>query len=169
MMYYETLMLLDVDVSDADLSTLENQVKDLVKAGKGSLKSFDKWGKYRLAYPVRKKDYGVYALARYEVKDEAAAFFKKFETHLRVKCHELVYRHVHARLTPESFEKEYVRPESIEQAAQNEARREENRRGRGPRYSRDAQSDQAKNEAPAAKEEAQVEAAPVVEKVDAEG
>lgn len=174
MMHYETLLLLDVDSSDADISTLEKQVSDLVKTGKGSLKSFDKWGRYRLAYPIRKKDYGVYALVRYEVADEAAPFFKKFETHLRVKCNDLVMRHVHVRLTPEEFAAEYVRPESVEQAAQNESFRKDDRRGhRGPRVpresreSREAQSEKA-TEAPVAKE-ATTDAVPAADAQSAEG
>jgi len=153
MNYYETLMLLDAQASEADIATLEKQVKDMLKAGNGKLATFDKWGKYRLAYPVRKQEHGIYTLVRYEMEEAVATFLKKFDTHLRIKCPDLVMRHVHVRLEPEQFKAEYIKPESIEQAAQNESFNKRDGRGERPRGGMRAGADKPAAQAP-------VEAAP---------
>ena len=55
--------------------------------GKGKVVSFDRWGKYRLAYPVQKNDYGIYMLVRYELPREAVEdAFKELDTFFRIKC-----------------------------------------------------------------------------------
>ncbi len=123
MKHYETLMLLPVTATPSDLASIEKQFKTLIKAADGSLSTFDKWGRYRLAYPIRKQEYGFYVLARYEVA-EVQTFFQKLETFLKVKCVDTVMRYVHVNLTPVQYAEPYIKPEAMEGAQQGREGRE---------------------------------------------
>ena len=72
MVRYETLLLAVPEITKDETSSLEKQVDQLIKKAKGSMISFERWGKYRLAYPVRKNEYGVYFLLRFEVENESS-------------------------------------------------------------------------------------------------
>lgn len=67
MLRYETLLLAVPEITKDETSSLEKQIDQAIKKAKGSMISFERWGKYRLAYPIRKNEYGVYFLARFEV------------------------------------------------------------------------------------------------------
>lgn len=113
---YETLMLLSSHTTDDEIAGLEKALKSELKSAKGAFSSLDKWGKYRLAYPVRKQEYGMYVLARYEV-ESTSPFFKKFEHYLRVKCNEFVMRHVNVHLDESQFKADYIKPEPLDTQA----------------------------------------------------
>jgi len=136
-------MLLTTKATDEQVSGLESQIKSFISEQEGNLASFDKWGRYRLAYQIRKQDYGTYILARYELSDPDA-FFKSFENFIRVKCHEFVMRHVNVALTPEEFARPYSKPISLD--AQPEGEGQDRRRGRSPRFGAGAPRAQAPKE-----------------------
>jgi len=115
MKHYETLMLLPVSATTSDIALIEKQFKALTKAAEGTVSTFDKWGRYRLAYPIAKQEYGVYILARYEIA-EVQTFFQKLETFLKVKCVEIVLRYVHVNLTAAQYAEPYIKPEAMEGA-----------------------------------------------------
>lgn len=70
MLRYETLLLAVPEITKDEVSSLEKQIDQSIKKVKGSLISFERWGKYRLAYPVRKNEYGVYFLVRFETENK---------------------------------------------------------------------------------------------------
>jgi len=67
MLKYETLILSVPEATTDEANKMESQVNKIIEANKGKLISFDRWGKYRLAYPVKKNKYGVYFLTRFEI------------------------------------------------------------------------------------------------------
>lgn len=113
MYYYETLLLLSSLATDDEVAAIEKTAKAELKAAKGSLGAFDKWGKYRLAYPVKKQEYGMYILVRYEIPEDSD-FYAKFEKYLRVRCTESVMRYVNVRLTETAYRAPYLKPEPID-------------------------------------------------------
>lgn len=113
MKHYETLMLLPVTATPTDLALIEKQLKTLVKAANGTVGTFDKWGRYKLAYAIRKQEYGLYVLARYELA-EVQIFFQKLEHFLKVKCVDTVMRYVHVNLTAAQYAEPYIKPEAME-------------------------------------------------------
>jgi len=113
MKHYETLMLLPVAATSTDLASIEKQLRTLVKAADGNVSSFDRWGRYKLAYPIRKQEYGCYVLARYEVAD-VQSFFPKLEHFLKVKCVDSVMRYVHVALTEQQYGEAYIKPEAMD-------------------------------------------------------
>ena len=121
MKHYETLMLLPVSATPNDFALLEKQLRALVKTANGSVAAFDKWGRYRLAYPINKQEYGCYVLARYEVA-EVQQFFQKLESFLKIKCVDSVVRYVHVNLTAAQYAEPYIKPEAMEGAQPREGR-----------------------------------------------
>lgn len=114
---YETLLLTRTETTDDELATIESYFEKAAKNGKGSLASFEKWGKYQLAYPVKKNSYGVYALARYELpKEGVKAIHAEIESFLKIKCTEVVLRHVTVALK-EGATSTYQKPEPIDTSA----------------------------------------------------
>jgi small subunit ribosomal protein S6 len=111
---YETLFLVRTEATDEETSMLEKSLDKVVSEANGKVSTFDKWGKYRLAYPVNKNNNGVYILARYQVPaDKAEKILTEFDTFLKIKCHELVLRHVNIKLKPNA-PATYLKPDPIE-------------------------------------------------------
>ena len=112
MIRYEILILTIPEITKDEASTLEFQVDKLINQVKGSLISFERWGKYRLAYPVRKNDYGVYFLVRFEIEDKHS-ILKELNSLFAVKFSDIVMRNFVAKLAPDQS-LEYQKPPSLE-------------------------------------------------------
>jgi small subunit ribosomal protein S6 len=103
MQKYETLILAGTQITADELSMLETFFEKITADNKGKVVSFDKWGKYRLAYPVQKHDYGIYILVRYELPQEGAEkAFKDLGTFFKIKCNEIVMRNFTTKLKPDA-------------------------------------------------------------------
>ena len=115
MVRYETLLLTTPEITNDEAKKLEKDFDKLVRDQKGSIISFERWGKFNLAYPVRRADYGVYYLVRFEVMDEKKqALLDALRTLFTVKLVDLVMRNVIVRLDKDAS-LEYNRPESLEE------------------------------------------------------
>lgn len=114
MVNYETLMLARTEITDDELSGLERQLDKIVSSRKGKMTLFDRWGKYKLAYPVQKNVYGIYVLSRFQVPEAGLGeFFKEIDTLFRIKYNEVVMRHVTTKLDGE-VSSSYKHPEPID-------------------------------------------------------
>jgi len=109
---YEILILTIPEITKDEESSLENQIEKFINAHKGSIVTFDRWGKYRLSYPVRNNDYGVYFLMRFDVENDKE-FLKELQTMFYVKFNDIVMRHVVTRLKKDQS-LEYKKPPSLE-------------------------------------------------------
>jgi small subunit ribosomal protein S6 len=65
MRYYETLYLMNPNLSDDDYSDVVTKFNDFVEKNKGVIVKVDEWGKKTLAYEVKKFDKGYYVLLSY--------------------------------------------------------------------------------------------------------
>lgn len=118
MVRYEALVLAVPEITADETKSIESQLSKAVVDKKGTLLSFERWGKYRLAYPVSNNDYGVYFLARFEGND-APALTEDVKNLFAVKLHGVVMRHIVTKLDlNESLE--YQRPQSLEEAPARE-------------------------------------------------
>ena len=59
---YEVLLLLDPELSDEKQTEIVERVKTLVEQGGGTFERHDPWGRRKLAYPIDKKEDGIYHL-----------------------------------------------------------------------------------------------------------
>ena len=58
---YETIAVIDPDLSEDDRSTLLARIKEVITSNQGVIIQEDLWGTKKLAYAVRKKPRGYYA------------------------------------------------------------------------------------------------------------
>lgn len=113
---YEALMLTVPEITADEAKTIEQQFDRLIADKKGSMVSFEKWGKYRLAYPVKKNEYGVYFLARFEAQPTLVNEVKNL---LEVKLHEIIMRSIMTKLEANQS-LVYHRPQSLEETPTRE-------------------------------------------------
>lgn len=109
---YEALLLTVPEVTVDEAKTIESHLERIIKPAQGVIISFEKWGKYRLAYPVRRNDYGVYFLVRFEAQTDA---IEEVKSVFAVKFHELVMRNMIIELDP-TQSLVYQKPASLEDA-----------------------------------------------------
>ena len=115
MLRYETLFLAVPEITADETNALESAFDKVVHDAQAKVLSFDRWGKYNLAYPVRKYEYGVYFLARFEVAPEHKdQLLEVIRTLFAVRYADIVMRSVIVRLD-EKAPLEYIRPESLEE------------------------------------------------------
>jgi ribosomal protein S6 len=139
MFRYETLFLTVPTITADETAAIESQFAKLIKDLKATLVSYERWGKYRLAYPVNKHEYGVYFLTRFEVQPEQKAeVLEAVRLFFAVKYNELVMRSVVEKLDFDA-PLTYVRPESLEEAPV----RESNFQREDRNYARSGQNDMA--------------------------
>ena len=63
---YEILLMLDPEQAEARQDELIARVRELTEGSGGTWKSHDAWGRRRLAYPILKKNEGVYHLVVFD-------------------------------------------------------------------------------------------------------
>jgi small subunit ribosomal protein S6 len=77
---YEILLLLDPDVPEERQAEVVDRVRTLIEQGGGAVERHDVWGRRRLAYPIQKKEEGVYHLVSFtsgpETLDELSRVLK---------------------------------------------------------------------------------------------
>lgn len=115
MFRYETCFLTVPEITTDESKNLESQLDHIVNELKGKVLSYERWGKYQLAYPVLKNNYGVRFLVRFEVdKDNKNKILEQLKNLLSVRQAELVMRYTIVRLDPNQS-LEYLRPESLDE------------------------------------------------------
>lgn len=115
MLRYETLFLAVPEITADESNTIESQIDSTITGAKGTVISYERWGKYQLSYPVRKYEYGIYFLVRFEVSNENKnSLLEAIRTLFTVKQPTLVMRHTIAKLDPQGS-LEYKRAESLEE------------------------------------------------------
>lgn len=111
---YEVLMLAVPELTQDESKHIENELDKLINSTNGKVVSFERWGKFKLTYPINKNEYGVYFLARFDTT-QASALLQEVQSLFRVKLNNLVMRHMVSRLDANA-PAEYQRPKSLEEA-----------------------------------------------------
>jgi len=147
MIRYEILLLAVPEITLDEASGTEAQFVQVIKEHNGSLISFERWGKYRLAYPIKRAEYGVYFLVRFEAEAKRAErLLSAIRSLVTLKYNEIIMRHLVTHL-PKQRTLVYQRPESLEDTpsrvdSAGRSHRTENEgygtRGRGDDYGRSA-------------------------------
>ena len=77
---YETIVIVDSDLSENDRTSLLSRVKEIIPQQEGVLIKEDLWGTKKLAYEIKKKPRGFYARYDYcgvgALVDELERFFR---------------------------------------------------------------------------------------------
>jgi small subunit ribosomal protein S6 len=67
---YEILLLLDPDLPEETQGEVVGRVRTLIERGGGTVQRHDPWGRRKLAYPIAKKEEGVYHLVSFSAAPE---------------------------------------------------------------------------------------------------
>ncbi|MBX6370672.1 MAG: 30S ribosomal protein S6 [Acidothermus sp.] len=62
MRHYELMVLLDPDIEERTVEPSLDQFLNVVRQDGGTVQKIDVWGRRRLAYEIRKKSEGIYAV-----------------------------------------------------------------------------------------------------------
>lgn len=89
---YEILLMLDPDQAEARQDEIVARARGLVEKAGGTWQSHDPWGRRRLAYPILKKEEGVYHLVVFDAEAETLA-----EVSRVLKIDDAVLRHMATR------------------------------------------------------------------------
>lgn len=116
MIRYETLILAVPEITNDEAATIEKTLAAAINQVQGNVISFERWGKFKLAYQINKNDYGVYYLVRYEVSNEnKTTLANQIQELFTVRLNTLVMRHMTSILDARKG-LEYTRPQSLEEA-----------------------------------------------------
>ena len=66
MAIYETIFILDSLIPPKDIETTIQKYSAIITENGGKVRDVDKWGKRRLAYEIKKKQYGFYIAIEFE-------------------------------------------------------------------------------------------------------
>lgn len=116
---YETLVLAVPEITGDETKHIEKEIVQVIEQNKGTLLSFERWGKYRLAYPVNKNEYGVYFLVRFETDNTDLP--KNMSNACKVRLNAIVMRDMTSRLDTKAS-LAYQRPPSLEDAPTRDVR-----------------------------------------------
>jgi small subunit ribosomal protein S6 len=113
MLRYEILMLSVPEITGDEVKQLEDRLEKTIEKFKGAVISFERWGKFRLAYPIKKNDYGVYFLIRFEIETKPSELLEELKAIFAVKLNDVVMRHIISKLDVDAS-LAYQRPQSLE-------------------------------------------------------
>lgn len=88
MRHYELVAIINPEVDEEEVSKIIDELGKSICARGGVLDSTDKWGKRKLAYPVKKCMEGNYILTRFELESK---LIKELEANLRASEEVLRY------------------------------------------------------------------------------
>ena len=69
--HYEVMVILDPEVEERTVAPSLDQFLSVVKKSGGSVEKVDVWGRRKLAYEIRKKSEGIYAVLDLTAEPEA--------------------------------------------------------------------------------------------------
>ena len=91
---YELLLVITPEVAEEEFEATIDNVSRFITGKGGVISDTERWGKRRLAYPIRRFVEGGYVLTRFKMKPE---FGKELEANLRIS--EEVLRHLLTQLS----------------------------------------------------------------------
>jgi small subunit ribosomal protein S6 len=71
--HYELMVILDPDLEERTVSPSLDQFLNVVRTGGGSVEKVDVWGRRRLAYEIKKKIEGIYAVVDVQCEPDTMA------------------------------------------------------------------------------------------------
>jgi ribosomal protein S6 len=113
-------MLLSPNILDEEASKLKDFLLSVIETYEGEVKHYDKWGKYLLAYKVKKHTYGIYVFFYFGIKsNKAKDVIAKIESDFKLKYSDQVLRYVFVKKGKTAAE-DYCKPDSLEAAPRRE-------------------------------------------------
>ena len=77
MRHYEVMIILDPTQDERTVAPSLDKYLEIVRKDNGTVENVDVWGKRRLAYPIDKKEEGVYAVVTLDCESETVQEFDR--------------------------------------------------------------------------------------------
>jgi small subunit ribosomal protein S6 len=90
---YEMVFIINPEVAEERVDTIIEEVSRLITGKGGIVAEMERWGKRKMAYPIRHFTEGSYVLARFKMKPASG---KELEVNLRIS--EEILRHLLVRV-----------------------------------------------------------------------
>lgn len=90
---YELVVIVSPELAEEGLEATIDKISQLITAKGGAISEIERWGKRKLAYPIRHFAEGSYILARFKL---GSAFTRELEANLRIS--DEVLRHLLVKL-----------------------------------------------------------------------
>ena len=132
--YYETIFITPPELSEDDVEKVITDVKDIFASRGAEVERIERWGRRRLAYPVKKKEEGWYVLL--QVIGSGAAVQ---EVERRLRINDNVIKYLSVRLDDVAGAVPY-RTERIERLARQEEERKQRASERAQREETERQT-----------------------------
>ena len=132
--YYETIFITPPELSEDDVEKVITDVKDIFASRGAEVERIERWGRRRLAYPVKKKEEGWYVLL--QVIGSGAAVQ---EVERRLRINDNVIKYLSVRLDDVAGAVAY-RTERIERLARQEEERKQRASERAQREETERQT-----------------------------
>ncbi len=95
---YETIFILQPELSEDDIKSVTTKAQDVISSYKGECFRMDDWGIRKLAYPIKKSARGRYYYLRF---DGESALIAELERRLRLDDKVLRYQSINITDLPE--------------------------------------------------------------------
>ena len=89
---YETMVVLDANLGDADIEKEIDKIKQFVTSGGGEVGAVDLWGRRKLAYEIEGRKEGYYAIIKFKAEPTIVTPLNK-----AYRLNEQVLRHMATR------------------------------------------------------------------------
>jgi len=110
---YESVVLINAALEDDQIEVILNKIQDTITTHGGSIIEIDKWGRKRLAYPIKKAKSGYYAIFRFNSTPELISTLER-----NYRLEENIYRYLTIVLDKFALEAIAKQKESASQAAE---------------------------------------------------
>ncbi len=96
MVQYETIFVTDPTLTEEEIDELVKGYEGLVTSAKGKVLKVERWGKRRLAYPIVRREEGIYVLMVVEIPPPMVK-----ELERRYRMNDRILRHLTVRVEHE--------------------------------------------------------------------
>ncbi|MFC1679059.1 30S ribosomal protein S6 [Elusimicrobiota bacterium] len=108
---YETVIVVHPRLSDPEIADFADKTKLMITKDGGEILSEDRWGRRKLAYPIRKSREGYYIYMKYKAK---GSLVMKMGQQFRIQDHILRALTVHAHKAKSNGAKSKPKPKKIQ-------------------------------------------------------
>lgn len=117
---YESVVLINAALEDDQIEVTLSKIQESITTHGGEIIEVDKWGRKRLAYPVKKAKSGYYAIFRYNSTPDQIAIIER-----NLRLDENIYRYLTIVLDKFALEaiakqKDTVKEAPVVEEAQNQ-------------------------------------------------
>jgi len=70
---YEGTIVIDGSLENEHIDAEVKKIEDLIQSRNGTIIDVNRWGRRKLAYPIRKKEQGYYVVIRFEAEGSSIA------------------------------------------------------------------------------------------------